>query len=454
MRKNRVIFLGALVLCLLCVWIALPAGATAPSYNGYERSVMALVNQERMAAGLHPLSMFASLQSAASVRAEELHTLYDHTRPDGTSCFSVLSQFGVNWSSVGENIARGYPGSSEVMEAWMNSPGHRSNILTNGFTHGGMGYDKVGQYETRWCQLFVGQDCTYSNLRFSLPAGGVVVPAGTPVADMGVVAIMDCSVHGESHFPLVNAMAHPKTAQPGTSEITVSLFGQSASFPVSIAKDTYDLSQASWAYSPPLVFDGTEKTITLTGLPEGLIPIYSGNTATLPGTYIASVTFEYDAVNFEKPVMPDLSWEICRKEYDLSGTKWIYPGPFDADGSEKTVVLSGLPEGLTPIYSGNTATLPGSYTASVTFDVDETCYVMPVVPDLQWEIIGNAPPTGGALPGDANGDKAVDILDLVSIIDHIVSGTPCVSMDNADANGDEIVDILDLVWIIDRIVAR
>ncbi len=55
-------------------------------------------------------------------------------------------------------------------------------------------------------------------------------------------------------------------------------------------------------------------------------------------------------------------------------------------------------------------------------------------------------------PGDANGDGNVDILDLVSIIDHIVSGTPCASMDNADANGDKTVDILDLVWIIEQIV--
>ncbi len=62
-------------------------------------------------------------------------------------------------------------------------------------------------------------------------------------------------------------------------------------------------------------------------------------------------------------------------------------------------------------------------------------------------------PVTGNLPGDANGDDHVDILDLVAIIDHIVSGIPCASMDNADANGDEIVDILDLVWIIDRIVS-
>lgn len=58
-----------------------------------------------------------------------------------------------------------------------------------------------------------------------------------------------------------------------------------------------------------------------------------------------------------------------------------------------------------------------------------------------------------AYPGDANGDGKVDILDLVAIIDYIVSGTHAQSMDNADANGDKTVDILDLVWVIDRIVS-
>jgi hypothetical protein len=308
MRKNRVILLSALVLCLLCVLVVLPASAATPSYNGYERSLMVLVNQERMAAGLPPLSMIASLQSAAGVRAQELHTLFSHTRPDGSSCFSVLSQFGVSMSKAGENVAYGYERSSDVMNDWMNSPGHRSNILTSHFTHGGMGYDKAEeQYETGWCQLFISQNCTYSNLRFSLPAGGVVVPAGTRVENMDVVAIMDCSVHGESHFPLVSAMAHPKTAPVGDSEITVSLFGQSASFPVSAV------------------------------------------------------------------AVPD----------------------------------------------NDTSDLP----------------------------------TGDALPGDANDDKVVDILDLLAIIDHIISGTSCASMDNADANGDGDVNILDLMWIVDQTVA-
>ena len=62
-------------------------------------------------------------------------------------------------------------------------------------------------------------------------------------------------------------------------------------------------------------------------------------------------------------------------------------------------------------------------------------------------------PAVTALPGDANNDQTVDIRDLVSVIDHIVSGTQCKNMNNADANGDEAVDIRDLVWIIEKIVA-
>ncbi len=224
-----------------------------------------------------------------------------------------------------------------------------------------------------------------------------------------------------------------------------------------------------WDYWYPFTYDGTEKTVALKNLPEGITPIYTGNTATQAGTYTASVTFDYDATNYEEPVMPDLEWAI-EEPFDWSDQNpfdpsdfwqmgWDYQAPFIYDGTEKTVTITGLPEGLTPVYTGNTAILPGNYTASVVFDPEETPGYIITFSDLQWTIIGTAPDgdtndpsTGGVLPGDANADNAVDILDLVSIIDHIVSGTPCTSMINADANGDGNVDILDLVWIIDKIV--
>lgn len=72
----------------------------------------------------------------------------------------------------------------------------------------------------------------------------------------------------------------------------------------------YDMSAARWDYTEALIYDGTEKMVQLTGLPEGLTPVYSGNTATAPGSYWASVTFEYDTEHYYEPYMSDLNWII------------------------------------------------------------------------------------------------------------------------------------------------
>lgn len=86
------------------------------------------------------------------VRAEELEELFEHTRPDGSSCFTALDQAGINYRAAGENIAMGYRSPEAVVEGWMNSPGHRANILNGDFTHIGVGYAP----DWNWAQLFVG----------------------------------------------------------------------------------------------------------------------------------------------------------------------------------------------------------------------------------------------------------------------------------------------------------
>jgi len=102
-----------------------------------------------------------------------------------------------------------------------------------------------------------------------------------------------------------------------------------------------------------------------------------------------------------------------------------------------------------PTYSCNVATEAGQYTAVVSFTYDEANYEKPVVPDLVWTI---EKVKMFRIPGDANGNNTVDILDLVAIIDYIVSDTSCASMANADANGDDMVDIDDVLWIINQTI--
>ena len=77
---------------------------------------------------------------------------FSHTSPTYGSPFDQMKQFGVSYRSAGENIAMGQRTPEEVVRGWMNSPGHKANILSSDFTHIGIGYDKNGNY---WTQQFI-----------------------------------------------------------------------------------------------------------------------------------------------------------------------------------------------------------------------------------------------------------------------------------------------------------
>lgn len=125
--------------------------------SGYEAEVVRLVNKIRAQEGLSPLATTSALSAAAGQRAEELVSRYAHERPDGTDCFTVLREFGVSYRAAGENIAAGYPTPEAVVTGWMNSPGHRANILNPGFKAIGVGHvSGQGSYGSYWVQLFVG----------------------------------------------------------------------------------------------------------------------------------------------------------------------------------------------------------------------------------------------------------------------------------------------------------
>jgi uncharacterized protein YkwD len=140
-------------------------GNTWSSYNrggirvvvDEKMEILDLVNKERAEAGLEPLEYYSVGQEAGDIRAKEIVKKFDHERPDGTTCFTVFDELGISCYSAGENIAWGYHTPEAVMDAWMNSPGHRSNILNPGFTHLIVGYD----YEEKaWVQLFLGNPYT------------------------------------------------------------------------------------------------------------------------------------------------------------------------------------------------------------------------------------------------------------------------------------------------------
>lgn len=131
-------------------------------------------------------------------------------------------------------------------------------------------------------------------------------------------------------------------------------------------------------------YDGTEKTCEVTALSyDGFsIPMFTvnGNTATNAGNYTLMVTA---AGNFAGTRA--VPWSIVKGTYDMSGAKWDYAGAFEYDRTEKTVCVTGLPDGVTASYTGNTATLLGSYTAQVSLAYDEANYNEPAaIEDLVW----------------------------------------------------------------------
>lgn len=109
----------------------------------FQNEILSLVNQARSENGLPSLSLDTALCSAAQVRAEEIVQAFSHSRPDGSSCFTVFDQFGISPRTMGENIAAGQKSAAEVMNGWMNSEGHRANILNSSFKSIGVGLYKT-----------------------------------------------------------------------------------------------------------------------------------------------------------------------------------------------------------------------------------------------------------------------------------------------------------------------
>lgn len=121
----------------------------------YGLRITELVNEHRAAAGLAPVKYSAKVSEAAQVRAVEIETSFSHTRPDGRYFSTVFAEHGISYRYAGENIAWGQKSPEEVVTAWMNSAGHRANILNEKFTELGVGYRQNGRGVNYFTQLFI-----------------------------------------------------------------------------------------------------------------------------------------------------------------------------------------------------------------------------------------------------------------------------------------------------------
>ena len=116
--------------------------------------VIELVNSYRAQYGLSAVQYDKAASCAAQKRALEIQSVFSHTRPDGSRCFTALDECGASYHGAGENIAMGQSTADEVMNDWMNSQGHRENILNGNFTKIGVGVSVGADGRIYWTQMF------------------------------------------------------------------------------------------------------------------------------------------------------------------------------------------------------------------------------------------------------------------------------------------------------------
>ncbi|WP_442600414.1 CAP domain-containing protein [Neobacillus sp. D3-1R] len=130
--------------------------AKTAGISATEQKVIDLTNAERQKAGVKPLTGDTKLSSVARTKSNDMQAkgYFSHTSPTYGSPFDMMRDFGITYQTAGENIAQGQQTPEEVVRAWMNSEGHRKNILNPAFTHIGVGHDTTGNH---WTQMFIGK---------------------------------------------------------------------------------------------------------------------------------------------------------------------------------------------------------------------------------------------------------------------------------------------------------
>lgn len=231
-----------LSIAIVMVGIGTPievSAAKRPSIcTAKEWDVLKRVNKERMKKKLQPLATFKKFQSAADVRVSEVTSYFSHTRPNGSSCFTIFKEKKIPYVMAGENIAAGYRTSADVMKGWMNSPGHKQNILKSEFTHMGVGYTKGGSYGTGWVQLFVGENVnkpTVSGLKLS-KKGTIKAKRGTSIEKMNLYLTYKSKSYGTCYVPLLDKMCKGyKKTKKGTQTVKAVYQGRTIKFKVKLS---------------------------------------------------------------------------------------------------------------------------------------------------------------------------------------------------------------------------
>lgn len=295
------------------------AAATAPtaeakrpsdklSLSAQEWEVLKLVNQERYKAGLELLSMPAGLQTACDTRETELATLYDHTRPNGGRPSSAIPD-SFPQKSAAENIAEGQRTAQQVMADWMNSTGHKANILRERMCYLGAGVNTSTPYH--WVQLFT----TGEIASVTSSSGGLTFPSEAAMESEYLVCTGKDGV--ESYLP-IDGSAMTKSG----NSYTVKLLGKTV-------KLTVGASAASGGTAYPstqaVELDGKKVTFQMYALKDA-----AGNPTNYVKVRDLALALNGTAAQF------NVGWDQAAKVVDLTAK-----APYTPNGSENQTPFSG-----------------------------------------------------------------------------------------------------------------
>ena len=192
--------------------------------------MLTYVNLIRAQNGYESLAMYDALNQAALLRSKEIQTVFDHTRPDGTSCITAIEQYGIPYMTAGENIAWGQPDVPSVLQTWWNSPGHQANMLNPYFQLLGPGVsENNGTYY--WVQLFTG-GYTMTSMELYAPE---YFQAGTAFQDTGSLLYVTYSNGITAYLPVLDYMVEGYDPdQEGTQTIKLHCQGYSGEFNIKV----------------------------------------------------------------------------------------------------------------------------------------------------------------------------------------------------------------------------
>ncbi|MCM1230883.1 MAG: CAP domain-containing protein [Ruminococcus flavefaciens] len=247
--------ISAVIACFLVSGTAFSANATdfrsslpetaTVSYDSsklaeYAEQVAVLVNEERTAYGLQPVRISPILSEDANIRAVELKENFSHTRPNGADCFTAMSELGIKYRAAAENIAYGQKNPESVMNAWMNSSGHRANILNENMEYIGVSvFYQDGAYY--WSQFFAVSDNLSDDAYLPGKNGDTAVTSPSTTTAKPITTVQISSTTAQATTAQVTTAVKPITT---TSTQTIATEQITATTKCSETAPVYDYNQA------------------------------------------------------------------------------------------------------------------------------------------------------------------------------------------------------------------